>query len=442
MSQPFQWGTVEAAQQIRTGRISAREYLRALLERIERVDPALQAWARLAGDRAAAEAARCDEEAARGSWRGPLHGVPIAIKDNLDTAALETNGGTDLLAGNIPSEDSEPVRRLCAAGAIVLGKTAMTAFAAMDPAPTRNPWNGGHTPGGSSSGSAAAVAAQMCSAALGSQTAGSVLRPAAYCGVVGLKPTYDAVSRKGLLPCAWSMDHIGAIARDIHDVELVFTVLAGSDRKCRDGDAAPPVVGIPDRGFEAADPEVMSAFKRALEVLTDAGVRVVPVRLPGGFEALAAAGIIIMYAEMAAFHRDRLRRRAAEFPPRLRVLVEAGLQISAADYVNAQRIRSIESVELSRVLDAVTTLLTPTTSTPAPPGQSNTGDWRFNLPFSASGHPAITLPCGFAKSGLPVGMQAVAAHAREDRLFALGRLFQERSGWHEHRAPLTNSGIH
>lgn len=442
MTEPFQWGVAEAAQQIRGGHIASRDYVRALLERIARHEPAVLAWAQLAADHAEAEAAACDDAAARGIWRGPLHGVPIAIKDNFDIAGLPTHVGSDLTDSAAAAADADAVRKLRGAGAIVLGKTAMTPFAAMDPAPTRNPWNGRHTPGGSSSGSAAAVAAQMCAAALGSQTAGSVLRPASYCGVVGLKPSYDVIGRHGLVPCAWSMDHVGPIGRDVDDVALVFGVLA-DDRPARapDDDAA-PVIGIPDRGFEIADAGDAQAFKDAVAVLAEAGATVREVRLPESFEAGAAAGIVVMYAEMGAFHRDLFSRRASDYPPRLRVLVEAGLSLSAADYVNAQRVRRLAAAELSELLSGLTALVTPTTAGPAPADQRSTGDWRFNLPFSASGHPAITLPCGFSRNGMPLGLQAVAAHGREDRLFAIGRLFQRHSDWHLRRAPMTKLGLH
>jgi aspartyl-tRNA(Asn)/glutamyl-tRNA(Gln) amidotransferase subunit A len=441
MNEPAHWSAVEAARQIRAGGISSSEYLESLLSHIHLTDDRVQAWARIAESGARAEAARCDEAAARGDWRGPLHGVPVAIKDNFDTAGLATEAGSAMMANRIPSKDAEAVTRLRSAGAIVLGKTAMTAFAAMDPAPTRNPWNTHHTPGGSSSGSAAAVAARMCSVAIGTQTAGSILRPAAYCGVCGLKPTYEAVSRAGVIACAWSMDHAGPIATDVGDLALMFGVLSG-----RDGDGVAhidkPVVGVPDRCFEPGDAAVAGAFDRAVQTLAKAGVRVVPVRLPDGFEALAASGIVVMYAEMAAFHRKRLAERRDEFPPRLLVLVEEGEAISAADYINTQRIRRMETAALSQLLAGITALVTPTTATPAPKGHGQTGDWSFNLPFSASGHPSMTLPCGFDGSGLPIGLQLVAAHGAEDELFALGRLFQQHSGWHEQRPPLDSLGIH
>jgi aspartyl-tRNA(Asn)/glutamyl-tRNA(Gln) amidotransferase subunit A len=428
---------------IRTGGLSSAEYIEALLARIDRFEPLVQAWARIDRARLLAEATQCDAEAARGAWRGPLHGVALGIKDNLATAGLETSAGSAMLAGNVPSEDADAVRQVRRAGALVLGKTAMTVFAAMDPAPTRNPWNGQHTPGGSSSGSAAAVAARMCPAALGTQTAGSILRPSAYCGVTGLKPTYGTVSRKGLVPCAWSMDHVGPIARRLDDLEALFRVLATDTSSMPLADDASIIIGVPDRYFSASnDADVGAAFEAAIAAFSKGGARAVRVTLPDGFEALVDSGILMMYAEMGAYHRDRFAARANEFPSRLSALIEVGLSISAADYLRAQQVRRQETDALSSLLQTVTVLMTPTTPTPAPSGLENTGDWHFNLPFSHSGHPAITLPCGFARSGMPIGLQLAAAHFREDRLFRAGRTLQACSDWHERSPALIGSGVH
>ena len=441
VTEPWQWGLGQAARAIRVGEISSRGLVDSLLARIDRLEPAIESWARLDHAHVRDEAARCDAEAQRGQWRGPLHGVPVGIKDNLATRGLETRAGSDLLVGHVPQDDADAVAGLRAAGALVLGKTHMTVFAAMDPAPTRNPWNLRHTPGGSSSGSAAAVAARMCAAALGSQTAGSVLRPAAYCGVAGLKPTYGTVSRRGLVPCAWSMDHVGALAREVDDLVLIFAAIAGASRGGDRSDQGMITVGVPDRYFDdATDTEVGAAFEQAVVVLEKAGARIVTVSLPPGFESLAEAGVITMYAEMAAFHRDRYAADAAEFPPRLSVLIEVGLAISAADYLRAQQIRRLETAALSRVLESVTVMVTPATPLPAPLGLDSTGDWRFNLPFSHSGHPALSVPCGLTRAGLPIGLQMVARHADEDELFRVARLLQSHSDWHRRAPPLPDGG--
>jgi aspartyl-tRNA(Asn)/glutamyl-tRNA(Gln) amidotransferase subunit A len=430
--EPWEWGAVESARNIGSNQISSREYVSSLVARANRVEDAVQAWIRPDFERALEEAARCDADAAAGRWRGPLHGVGVGIKDNIEVAGLSVNAGAPRLYSRIPERSADVVDRLTRAGAIILGKTAMTAFAAMDPASTRNPWNLEHTPGGSSSGSAAAVAARACSLALGTQTAGSILRPASYCGVVGLKPTYDLIPRDGLVPCAWSMDHIGPLGRDVEDCALAWSLLSRRDRSA---DAGPVIIGIPDRGFETSDDDVEITLKDAVRALEQAGAKVVSVPLPRGFEALAAAGVIVMYSEMAAYHRKLYSERSTEYPPRLLVLVETGLSIPASDYVDAQRVRAAESRELQNVLEGITVLLTPTTAAPAPAGRSMTGDWAFNIPFSASGHPSMTLPCGFARDGLPIGMQAVAGYGQEHQLFRVGAMFQEVTDWHR-RCPV------
>lgn len=410
-----------AADAIRGGRLEPAALVDALIDRIERLDPDLEAWVRVVGASARDDARRLGSEARAGQFRGPLHGVPVALKDNVYTAGIETNVGSPMLAGFVPDADAALVRRLRESGAIVLGKTAMTVFAAMDPAPTRNPWNVAHTPGGSSSGSAAAVSAYLAPLAVGSQTAGSIIRPAAYCGVVGLKPTYGAVERSGLFPCAWSMDHAGPIARTVADVALAFGVMAGV------ATSAPPsrldgiVVGVPDRYFAAAaTPDTMRALERAIGCIHAAGGRVVDLPLPQGFEAGVDAGVVTMYAEMAAVHRDRYRDERERYSWKLACLLDAGLAVSAADYLRAQQIRRIATAELSAALESIDCLITPSTPAPAPRGLNATGDWRFNLPFSATGHPALTVPVGLSADQLPLGVQLVARHQGEARLFRVG----------------------
>ncbi|HWI39719.1 MAG TPA: amidase, partial [Burkholderiales bacterium] len=307
MSEPWSLGVAAAARAIASGELTSRELVQSLLERIQRVDRDVQAWVRLA-----------PEQTPR---PGPLHGVPLGIKDIIATAGLEMNVGSPLMAGNVPKEDAPLVRRLREAGAIVLGKTHMTEFAAMDPAPTRNPWNLAHTPGGSSSGSAAAVAACLVPGAIGTQTAGSILRPAAYCGIVGLKPTYDAVDRTGVFPCAWSMDHIGPMARSVEDVALLFGAMSGRWLHPYGGDLR---IGVPDRYFFEGDTE---AFDRVVKAL---GRRIVRVKLPPTFEAGVHAGIVTMYSEMAAVHRERFAAHRDRYGWKLACLLDAGAAVSAA----------------------------------------------------------------------------------------------------------------
>jgi aspartyl-tRNA(Asn)/glutamyl-tRNA(Gln) amidotransferase subunit A len=311
----------------------------------------------------------------------------------------------------------------------------MTEFAAMDPAPTRNPWNLAHTPGGSSSGSAAAVAAFLAPGAIGTQTAGSIVRPAAYCGIAGLKPTYGALERADVFPCAWSMDHVGPMARSVEDVALLFRALA----------AAPPAravpaekdlrIGIADRYFsERLDADTRRAFDAVVQALRNAGARIVSAKLPEHFEAGVDAGVVTMYCEMAAVHRERHAAQRERYGWRLTCLLEAGSKVSAADYLRAQQLRRVASAELSAFFSEIDCLITPATPAPAPKGLAATGDWTHNLPFSSSGHPALTVPVALSAAGLPIGVQLAARHGGEEILFRCGA-FIERLADFSHEAP-------
>ena len=423
-------GATEAAQSIAQGRITPNALLESLLERIIRLDPQVQAWVRIAEGPARTKAAALTAEAAAGQLRGVLHGVPVGIKDIAYTAGIETNVGSKLLKGFVPDRDAEVVRRLCAAGAIMLGKTAMTEFASMDPAPTGNPWNLAHTPGGSSSGSAAAVAAYLAPAAIGTQTAGSIIRPAAYCGVVGLKPTYGAVSRDGIYPCAWSMDHVGPITRSVADAALLYAVMSGRPVTPVEDLTPTPLhqlrMGIADRYFdERIDADTRHAFAATVKLLRASGVHIVTLSLPPSFNAGVDAGIVTVYAEMAAAHRDNFPSKRDQYGWKIACLLDAGLALGAADYLRAQQIRRVAAADLSAMLTGVDCLITPSTPAPAPYGLSATGDWTHNMPFSASGHPTLTVPVALSEQGLPIGMQLVASHDGEAQLFRCGTLLEQ-----------------
>ena len=430
MSAPWSLGVAQAAAAIRANEVEPLEMAQVLLARIERLDSQLHAFVRVDPQAVMREAQILQHEAAQGAWRGPLHGVPIAVKDILDTAGLETCAGSTLLAGRVPERDAEAVACLRRAGALVLGKTAMTEFAAMDPALTRNPWNLAHTPGGSSSGSAAAVAAFLAPGALGTQTAGSIIRPAAYCGVVGLKPTYDSVSRRGAFPCAWSMDHVGPMTRSVADAALLFAVIAGeANIQPPKGDnvvVAPLRIGISDRYFlDQADADTRRAFLGVVDSLSKAGADIAPLELPDVFEAGVDAGVITMYAEMAAAHRDRFATSRDQYGWKLQCLIDAGMQVRAVDYLRAQQVRGMAAGQLSCLLNTVDCLLTPSTPAPAPTGLEATGDWTLNLPFSSSGHPTLTVPVALSAGGMPIGVQLAARDHGEDRLFRVGVLIEQ-----------------
>ncbi len=445
MGEPWELTLAEAGELIRGGGLSPVELTRSLLDRIGNVEPRVQAWARTVPERALAEAKRLEDLLQRGTHLGPLHGIPLGIKDIYYTAGLETSAGSRILAGFVPSYDATVVRRLRDSGAILLGKTTTTECAFFDPPPTRNPWNPDHTPGGSSSGSAAAVAAGMCPGAFGTQTGGSIVRPAAFCGVVGLKPTYGRVSRYGILPFAWSLDHPGPMGRTVRDAALLLQAVAGADP--RDPTAVqtrvpsyaealdePPrglIAGVPDRYFsERASGEVQAAFQEAVRVLEELGVPVHEVKLPEVFEAGVEAGRVIMHAEGAAFHQDWFRRRAQDYGPKLRALIEAGLLIPAASYLRAQQIRSAAIEAMRCLFTEVDVLITPATPGPAPEGLASTGDPVFNAPASTFGLPALGVPMGFAPSGLPLGLQIVGRHFDEATVLRVGAAYEAATPWH------------
>jgi aspartyl-tRNA(Asn)/glutamyl-tRNA(Gln) amidotransferase subunit A len=407
-------GVREAAEAIRAGAASPVELVGACLARIRALDGEIGAWAHVDADGALAVAREREAEARAGRLRGSLHGVPVGVKDIFDVAGMPTTGGARSFAHTRPSADAAAVGRIRAAGAIVLGKTVTTEFAYRDPAPTRNPWNRRHTPGGSSAGSAAAVAAQMAPLALGSQTVGSVLRPAAYCGVVGFKATHGLVPVGGVIPLAWSLDHVGVLTRSVADAALAMSVLAGRD-------LTPSAVGAPRL---ALAPELLARASREtaahVEAMADAfaraGATVSKIELPPSFRDLAAAGLTVLEAEAAAYHEPWFVEHADEYSPEMRSLVEAGLRVSATAYVNANRLRLAFREDVMPLLAAHDALLAPTAPAPAPAGLHSTGDGSLCAPWSTAGVPAISLPSGIASSGLPHAIQLVQAAGGSSRL--------------------------
>lgn len=426
----------EIVKGIRAGSLSPVAVVEACLARIADTDSALRAWVHLDSDGALKTARALEAEARAGRFRGPLHGVPVGIKDIYHVAGMVTTAGAGAFAHERPRTDATTVARLRAAGAVILGKTATTEFAYADPAETRNPWNLEHTPGGSSSGSAAAVAAGMIPLALGSQTVGSVLRPAAYCGVVGLKPTHGRISAAGVVPFAWSLDHVGIFARSVEDTALTLSVLAGHDPA--DGFSAavptadylgalarsgpPPRLGIPRRLFDdKASPETSAHLEAIAAAFAKAGASVEEVTPPPSAEAIHDAGQLVMRVEAAAYHRDRFARHRDAYRPKIRGLLEEGLAITGVEYVRAQRARRRFREEMGPILERHDALLMPVAPTPAPKGLTWTGDPGLCAPWSFSGLPAIALPSGLVQDGLPLSIQLVAGAFAEDGLLRVAR---------------------
>ena len=412
-------------------RSSASELVEQCLARIDRYEPQLRAWVLVDPEAARETARRLDDESRQGKSRGPLHGIPIGIKDIVDVAGWPTKAGSRLRENHRAERDAEIVTRLRDAGAIILGKTVTTEFASFDPPPTRNPWNLDRTPGGSSSGSAAAVASGMCLAAIGTQTGGSITRPASYCGVAGCKPTWGRVSSAGLVPFSFHLDQAGPIARSVGDLAIVVQTIAGydpSDPVCQNlpvGDYAslasldrPPKLGVLEEYFfETASDSVRSATQQAVERLRAAGLQPETVRLPASFADAHRGQRIIMGVDAAAYHRDNFPSRRELYGPAIATVLDEALSVSAIDYSAALAGQFRFRREMLATLAGFDALLTPATDTTAPTPET-TGNPRFNSPWSYSGLPTVSIPCGLADDGLPVALQFIGRSFDDARLFA------------------------
>ena len=431
-----------AADDIRAGRLTPSDLLETCLKRIDVLEEKVRAWVFVDHEGARDEAARRTAEVQSGRWRGPLHGVPIGIKDIFDVFDWPTAAGSWLWKDSIARRDATAVRRLREAGAVFVGKTVTTQYASFDPPPTRNPWDPTRTPGGSSSGSAAAVACGMCLAALGSQTGGSITRPASYCGVAGLKPTYGRVSTDGVVPLAASMDHVGPIAGCVRDLAAVLQVIAGPD-PLDVGSADVPVpdyaarlrdVGKPRLGrlrglFEtAADAAVLKNMDEVCARIGGAGVPIQDVALPGGFADVVARHRIVMAVEAAAFHEPRLRRHPEDYDRNIRALLEEGLACPAPEYARSKKHQRQLRQEMEGAFDGFDALLTPATATPAP-AAATTGDPVFNSPWSYTGLPTVTIPSGRSPDGLPLGLQLVGRAWGEAELLGAAAWCEEAVGF-------------
>ena len=425
----------QAARSIREGEVTPLDLAGALLDRAQDLEPRLKAWIYLDREAVLLEAEHKTQELSLGPSVGPLHGVPVGLKDIYYTAGIPTTACSSLYAGFVPEYDATTVALLKKAGAIVMGKTVTTEFACMDPSPTLNPWNPAHTPGGSSSGSAVSVASRMCPVALGSQTVGSVLRPASYNGVVGFKPSFARVSRYGVIPVSWSLDHVGWMARSVEDAALLLQVMAGPDvndplashRPVPDyleglNSAAPPRIGLVRQFFyDHASEEVRRHTDDAVEKLRQAGASVEEIALPDSIATAIEDQQVVMAVEGAAFHKEMYEARGTEYQPKLREMLGRGLLTRSSTYSRAQEGRQKFIVEMARLAESVDILLTPSTPTPSLPDLTNTGNTMFQGPWTSCGLPAITIPSGVAESGLPLGIQMAGAYFGEQGLLAAAR---------------------
>jgi Asp-tRNA(Asn)/Glu-tRNA(Gln) amidotransferase A subunit family amidase len=418
-----------AALAIHKGAATPVDLLEQCLERIERWEPRVRAWVFIDKDGARAEAKRLGDELKRGYDRGPLHGIPVGIKDIFDVIDWPTAAGSKLWANCVARRDAVVVERLRRAGAIFLGKTVTTAYASFDPPITRNPWDLERTPGGSSSGSAAALACSMCLGATGSQTGGSITRPASYCGVAGLKPTFGLVSCDGVVPLAPSMDHPGPMARCVKDLAILFQAMTegGPDYMAAVDEPPRPVRLGRLRGLfeDRAAPVVRDMMERVIRQLQERGAIVRDVALPAAFSEIILRHRIVMTVEAAAFHEKRLRDHPDDYPPRIRSLLDEGLACSAAEYARTKDHQKSLREEMARCFEEVDALLAPAIPGPAPDA-STTGDPVFNSPWSYTGLPVVSFPAGLSPERLPLAIQ-LAGQARSEASLLATSLWCERA---------------
>ncbi len=444
----------QASSLIRTGALSSVRLVQAYLDRIEAVDGRLHAYLLVTGDPALAGAERADAEIAGGVWRGPLHGIPIALKDNIGTAGIRTTCNSAVLRDNVPSADAACVAGLGAGGAIVLGKLAMWEFAtggapeAGDTPwpPARNPWNLACSPGGSSSGSAAAVAAGLCAAALGTDTGGSLRNPAAWCGVAGFKPTYDLVSRRGVIPLAPSLDHVGPMARSSADCALVLEALAGGSWPAAGethGGHVPASghtgfqgvrIGVPRHFFEedaGMDAEPLAAFERALNLAIEGGASVTDVRLRP-FHRYQEILPVISRTESFSSFEPLLRENPDGFGKAARASLMAGASIDADDYQKAVRERQSMRSQLAKVFEHVDMLMLPMARTTACALEDDarlSGISFYDRPFNLTGNPALTVCNGYSGDGLPLSVQFVGRWHDDPFVLRIGQAFERAAGF-------------
>lgn len=412
----------DAARRIAAGEIGSEAVVADCIRRVEAREPAVQAWEYLDPAYALAQARARDAEAPA----GPLHGVPVGVKDTYDTHDMPTTWGTPIHARNRPEADATAVALLRAAGAVILGKTVSTQFACLDPAKTRNPHDADRTPGGSSSGSAAAVADDMVPLALGSQTAGSVIRPAAFCGVVGYKASHGLLNRRGLAPIADALDTVGFMARSIEDVELVLALLTAR-RPAPAADAPAPRIGLcRTHLWTEADASAVEAVEDAAARLAAAGAEVSEVALPPRFADLTPRTMEVMAFEAARsfahewrFHRDRIGEKLAG-------LIERGQAIPFDDYLAALRAGEALRAEVAQAFDGCDLLLAASAKGEAPDDPTTTGDVRFQSMWTFLHLPCVTLPTHRGPNGLPVGIQLIGPWRGDDRLLADARWIRGR----------------
>jgi len=454
----------EAAAGLRRKDFSPVELTKACLARIEAIDGKLHSFITLTAELALRQAEQAEKELHSGNDRGPLHGIPIALKDLYMTKGIRTTCHSAVLENWTPDHDATAVAKLQEAGTILLGKLGMHEFAFGGPsvdAPfpaVKNPWNTDHIPGGSSSGSGAALAAALCYGALGSDTGGSIRTPSSHCGIVGIKPTYGRVSRYGVVPLSWSLDHAGPMARSVEDCAILLQAIAGYDAK----DPASANLAVPDfradlrdgiKGLrvgvprahwfdedKGTDPETEAVFDNALKTLESLGA--VIVKIDGkAFSIARKANQTILVCEAYAYHEKTLQVTPMKFGSSVRRRMLEGAFLSAADYITAQRVRSVLNEQIRANFSRVDVFAVPGAARPPEafetmdPNEQNLRP-NFTNPFNLTGLPAISVPCGFTSGNLPVGLQIAARPFEEATCFCVAYAYEQATEWHKRRPPI------
>jgi aspartyl-tRNA(Asn)/glutamyl-tRNA(Gln) amidotransferase subunit A len=448
----------DASDLVRRKEVSPVKLTEACLDQIDRYDRAINAFITVTRDQALAAAREMETEISRGKYRGPLHGIPIALKDNIDTAGVKTTAASGVFKDRVPTEDAEVVVRLKRAGAIILGKLNLHEFALGGTSavtyfgPVHNPWALDRVSGGSSGGSAAAVVAHMCFGALGTDTGGSIRIPASLCGIVGLKPTYGRVSTRGVVPMAWTLDHVGPMCRTVEDAALMLSVIAGHDERDPLSVDAP----IADYGravraqvsklrvgvvrtpfFDGLDPEVAKAIEAALGVVRKLTAGVADVQVP-------PSGNIadVWNPEIYAYHQPWITKTPELYQDATRAVIQGAAKTSSATYAQARHQVDVVRLEIRKVFSSVDVLITPTQrgvaqpipgtaaarGTVPPPGAA--GGLINTSAFDVYGLPTISVPCGFSASGLPIGLQISGNHLAESTVLALAHAYEQATSWH------------
>lgn len=426
----------EASRQIRAGQTTPLDLVERCLEQIHAYDHRVQAWVAVDEEGARQSAREMEKRAKQGEYLGPLHGIPVGIKDIIDIEGVPTRCGSPLRKNHRATADAPVVAGLRQAGAILLGKTVTVEFACFDPPPTRNPWDPElkHTPGGSSSGSAAAVAMGMCFGALGTQTGGSLVRPSSYCGIATCKPTFGRVATEGIVPVSHHLDHPGPMARTVDDLEVLLACLPRPSRFGWPGlpleppaddptiGTRPPRLGLVEEWFlEGAGDTIRQATDTAVDQLREAGAKIETVGLPQGFSEILSLHRRIMAVEAAAYHREAFTHHREAYGPLISGLLEEGLGIRAEAYAAALEHQREARARAGELFDGLDALVMPSTDTTAPATLATTGGNRNQAPWSYLGVPVISIPCGIAPDGMPAAIQLVQRHHAEPILFRVAR---------------------